>query len=58
MQLSEKQLDKFISLYQKNFGVALDRETATEKGVRLINLVSLVYKPINENKYEKHCKKI
>ncbi len=46
MQISDHQINTFIDLYRKNFGVVLDRQSAYEKGITLLNLVSIVYHPI------------
>ena len=54
MQITDKQLDKFIEIYQKNFGVLLDRESAQTKGVKLAEVTQLILK----DNYEKHRKKI
>ncbi|MDO8569477.1 MAG: hypothetical protein Q7R89_01705 [bacterium] len=58
MQISDIQLDKFITLYREKFGVELDRQSAYEKGVRLVQLMKTVYKPITKNDYEKYSKEI
>ena len=42
MQLPDQQLDTFIALYEKHFGVVLDRETALKKGIELCNFVRIV----------------
>lgn len=54
MQISAQQIDKFIQIYQKNFGVVLSRDSARAKGVRLAETMKLI---LQEN-YEKHTKKI
>jgi hypothetical protein len=42
MRIPDEQLDKFIELYKKKYGVELDRNTAYEKASRLLKLVELV----------------
>ena len=44
MQITDKQLDRFIQIYQKNFGILLDRESAYKKGVRLAEVMQLILK--------------
>ena len=59
--LSEKQITKFQTLYKNRFGVAISREQAYEKGIKLIRLVKLIYKPITEKdcqELQKRRKKI
>lgn len=46
MQITDRQLDAFIQIYQKNFGVVLDRESAYAKGIRLAEAVELILKDI------------
>ena len=58
MQISDIQLDKFINLYQEKFGVALDRESAYKKGLQLLQLIKVTYKPITKNDYEKYSKEV
>ena len=47
MHITDRQLDKFIEIYQKNFGVRLDRETASEKGRKVLDMFYLVLKENN-----------
>ena len=51
--LSKKQITKFQTLYKNRFGVEISREQAYEKGVKLIRLVELIYKPITKDDYQK-----
>lgn len=44
MQITDKQLDRFIEIYQKHFGTALDRESAYKKGVKLVEVMQLILK--------------
>jgi hypothetical protein len=50
--LSEKRIAEFQALYKKHFGEDLSKEEAYEKGVRLIRMVQLVYRPITEKQYQ------
>ena len=50
--LSEKRIAEFQALYKKHFGEDLSKEQAYEKGVRLIRMVQLVYRPITEKQYQ------
>ena len=54
MQLADRHIDEFIELYQKHYGVVLERAVALEKGLQLCRLVELVaFKPKNVNEYGK-----
>jgi len=47
MQITDKQLDRYIEIYQKHFGLLLNRESAREKGAKLAEAIKLV---LQENK--------
>lgn len=49
--LSEEQIKKFQKLYQKRFGKKIERKEAYEQGIKLIQLMSLVYRPMTEKEY-------
>lgn len=51
MELPAQHLDKFIALYERDFGVVLDRQTALEKGLKLCRLVELVVFDNEDEKY-------
>lgn len=52
MTLSDHHIDEFIALYQKHYGVVLERAVALEKGLQLCRFVELVvFEPKNENEY-------
>lgn len=44
MRITDQQINAFIQIYRKNFGVVLDRETALVKGIRLAEFVELILK--------------
>ena len=52
MQLADRYIDEFIELYQKHYGVVLERAVALEKGLQLCRFVELVaFEPKNGNEY-------
>ncbi len=51
MELPAQHLDEFIALYEKHYGVVLDRQTALEKGLKLCRLVELVVFDNEDEKY-------
>jgi len=51
--LSDEQITKFQTLYKNRFGKEINREEAYEKGVKLVRLVELIYKPMTETEYQK-----
>lgn len=48
MVLSDEKVLEFQNLYKKNFGIEISKEEAYKKGIRLLNLISLVCKPTIE----------
>ena len=52
MTLSDEDIVKFQVLYKSEFGVEISREDAYEKGIKLLRLMSIVYKPMTEEEYE------
>jgi len=59
MQITDRQIDEFIALYRKEYGITLDKKTAYEKGFKLVRLMQLTYLPeLTTKKYEKYRKEI
>lgn len=52
MNLSDEDITKFQSLFKSEFGMEISREDAYEKGVKLLRLMTLVYKPMIQEEYE------
>ena len=52
MQISDQQLAKFQALWEKRFNEKISKEKALEEGIKLINLVKIVYRPITKNQYK------
>lgn len=44
-------IEKFQSLYRSEFGIELSKEDAYEKGVKLLRLMSIVYRPMTESEH-------
>ena len=51
--LSEEQIKKFQTLYKNRFGKKMSRKEAYEKGVKLVRLIELIYKPMTEKEYKR-----
>jgi hypothetical protein len=52
MKLSDQLLDEFIALYEKHYGVVLERDVALAKGLQLCRFVELVaFEPKDEKRY-------
>lgn len=52
MMLSEEHITKFQKLYKEHFGKEISRAEAYDKGIRLLHLVELIYKPITVKQYQ------
>lgn len=50
MQLTEKDLNEFIEIYQTEFGKPLSPEAALEMATRLIMLYKIIMRPIPADK--------
>ncbi len=46
--LTEVDITKFQLLYLEQFGVEISREKAVEQGLKLLTLMSVVYRPITK----------
>lgn len=54
MKLAKEDIKKFQSLYLKRFGVELTEKEAYEKGLNLVNLMKVIYKPIKKDDFENY----
>lgn len=52
MVLDNEQITKFQTLYKSRFGKEISREEAYEKGIKLMRVVELTYKPMKEAEYQ------
>jgi len=52
MVLTEEQIIKFQALYKDHFSREIGREEAHEKGIKLIRLIELVYKPMTIKEHD------
>jgi hypothetical protein len=52
MVLTDEDIVKFQTLYKSEFGMEISKEDAYEKGVKLLRLMSIVYKPMTEKDYK------
>lgn len=50
--LSDEQITKYQTLYKNRYGKEISREEAYERGVKLIRLVELIYKPMTEAEHK------
>lgn len=60
MALSDDDIINFQALYKSEFGMEISREDAYEKGMKLIGLMSAIYKPMTEKEHafiQQHRKK-
>lgn len=53
MKLSNEKIDDFQKLYKKHFNKEISREEALQKGIQLVRLVELIYKPMTKADFRK-----
>lgn len=52
MVLKDEDIKKFQALYKSRFGLDISREEAYEKGIKLVRLMELVYKPMTQEEMD------
>ena len=52
MVLSNEQIVSFQTLYKSQFGKEISQAEALKKGIKLIRLVQLIYKPMTEDEHK------
>lgn len=50
--LSDDQITQFQKIWKKRFNENISKEEACEKGIKLINMVQLIYRPMTKEEYE------
>ena len=53
MNITDKQVKRFQSLWKKDFKEEIDKKTAKEELLHFVNLIGLVYKPIKKEDLKK-----
>ncbi len=53
MTLSDEQIAKFQTLYKIRFDKEISREDVREQGMKLVNLMRLIYRPMTVAAYRK-----
>lgn len=54
MRISDDKIKQFQVLYKKHFGQEISKDEALEKGTKLVELMSLIYRPITKAEYQKY----
>jgi hypothetical protein len=50
--LSDKKIADFQAIYKARFGKEISREVAIEKGIKLLRLIEIIYKPMTKKEYQ------
>ena len=50
MTLTDKNIKKFQAIYKEQFGTDISKAEAAEQGLKLVNLLSVVYKPMTQER--------
>jgi hypothetical protein len=53
MVLSDENIVDFQTLYKEHFGKDITKEEAYEQGMKLLSLISIVYRPMTSEDFEK-----
>ena len=53
MVLTDADIEKFQALYRSEFGMEISAEEAYEKGIKLVRLMSAVYRPMAKEQFDK-----
>ena len=53
MRFTEEQLNRFIDLYQNEFGETLTKEQAAQEAADLVDMLLVVYQPIKRSVYQR-----
>jgi hypothetical protein len=53
MQLNDKNVSDFQKLYKELYNIGLSKGEAYDKGLRILNLVKLIYKPMSKSEFAK-----
>lgn len=51
MVLSDENIKEFQALYKEHFGIEISKTDAYENGRKLLRLISLIYRPTDEEEY-------
>ena len=52
MVLSDEQIEKYRRIHKSYFGKGITKEHAYEQGIKLVRLLSIIYKPMTEEEFE------
>lgn len=53
MLLTDKQIAKFQAIYKARFGKEISRAEALEKGIKLLRMMQIIYKPMTKADYDR-----
>jgi hypothetical protein len=54
MELTDEQIFEFQTLFKRRFGVHLDKREALKQGLELLNIMSVIHKPITKRQLLNH----
>jgi hypothetical protein len=49
--LSDKQIEEYQKIYKSVFGREISKQEAYDQGIKLIQLLKVIYKPMTEDEY-------
>ncbi|OGE96815.1 MAG: hypothetical protein A3A83_02120 [Candidatus Doudnabacteria bacterium RIFCSPLOWO2_01_FULL_48_57] len=51
MRILDNDIEKIQELFRKSFGIELTKDQALEKGLALLSIFKITYRPITENEW-------
>ncbi len=58
MMLSDKQLEAFQEIYKKKFDKEISKQEAYEKGIKLVRLLQIIWKPMTQEEFDFYSKEV
>lgn len=52
MALTREQVEKFQSIYRKQFGKEISYQDVLDRGYKLVRLMKIIYQPITQNELD------
>jgi hypothetical protein len=56
--LNNEAIEEFKKIYQEEYGIELDDQTARLKAEKLITIMNAIYRPIEKENYQDFCNKL
>jgi hypothetical protein len=58
MHFTDEQLNSFVDLYKREFGVGIDHNEAYRQATSLVSLVERIYRPMTKEEWDTTMRKM